>query len=401
MKNTFYAVLCVSSLMICGCPLTGPVGTTDIVDAVIGASATRGPAPLTVTFSGGSSTSRGGAVTAFRWEFGGGATADGADATFTFNTPGRYPVTLRVTDAAGNVGVEILDIRVQGQNPTAVIAADRDRGERPLLVRFDGTASSAPDDMILDYFWDFADGQTSRLPAPQHVFSFRGQFIVTLRVVTAGGAEGSVTKVITVTDGTASLQFDGAQLATLPVEPAQTLAEFTLEAWCLPAVRGGTLADIGNRALLLEVLPETNVIRLQRGNDAFEVVAAGLAGDWIHVGLSYDAGGATVILNGTALETVAFAGDVAIPSIRIGTDFEGRIADVRLWSVARTAAEINAQATIRLSGSERNLLAYWPIDEGSGEILQNRAPAGADGFLGTSDAIEPVDPAWSNVGPPF
>ena len=42
--------------------------------------------------------------------------------------------------------------------------------------------------------------------------------------------------------------------------------------------------------------------------------------------------------------------------------FKGRIADVRVWSVARSQAEIVANYQSRLAGDETGLLAYWPLD---------------------------------------
>ena len=42
--------------------------------------------------------------------------------------------------------------------------------------------------------------------------------------------------------------------------------------------------------------------------------------------------------------------------------FKGRIADVRVWSVARSQAEIVDNYQRRLVGDEAGLLAYWPLD---------------------------------------
>ena len=42
--------------------------------------------------------------------------------------------------------------------------------------------------------------------------------------------------------------------------------------------------------------------------------------------------------------------------------FKGRIADVRVWSVARSQAEIVANYQKRLAGDEAGLIAYWPLD---------------------------------------
>ena len=48
----------------------------------------------------------------------------------------------------------------------------------------------------------------------------------------------------------------------------------------------------------------------------------------------------------------------------IGPAFYGSLAEVRLWNVARSAAEIAASKDARLTGHETNLLGYWPLDDG-------------------------------------
>ena len=55
------------------------------------------------------------------------------------------------------------------------------------------------------------------------------------------------------------------------------------------------------------------------------------------------------------------ASDAALQNIFM--PFRGRIADVRVWTVARTQADIVADYQKRLVGNETGLLGYWPLDE--------------------------------------
>lgn len=60
----------------------------------------------------------------------------------------------------------------------------------------------------------------------------------------------------------------------------------------------------------------------------------------------------------------------------------GRFAEVRLWSAALSDDEIAMNARVLLTGREPGLLAYWPLDEGTGVIVRDRVAGGAaDGTL--------------------
>ncbi len=56
-----------------------------------------------------------------------------------------------------------------------------------------------------------------------------------------------------------------------------------------------------------------------------------------------------------------------------GRNYYGAMKEVRIWSKALTQEEIAATHLRRLTGYERELLAYYPMDEGSGKIAKDRA----------------------------
>jgi len=102
---------------------------------------------------------------------------------------------------------------------------------------------------------------------------------------------------------------------------------------------------------------------------------------WVHVALTYDSSTQTMKLykNGQLIKSAT-----SIPlvnttdrNILIGafanppsSFFKGSIADVRIWKVARTQAEIQADMRRRLSGKEANLVAYFPLNKiESGKVL--------------------------------
>ena len=73
----------------------------------------------------------------------------------------------------------------------------------------------------------------------------------------------------------------------------------------------------------------------------------------------------------------------------------GSIAEMRVWNVARTQTEISSNMNTLLTGSESNLISYWPINDGSGTSVSNLVPDAASG------TILNMDPGteWTNEFP--
>jgi hypothetical protein len=95
---------------------------------------------------------------------------------------------------------------------------------------------------------------------------------------------------------------------------------------------------------------------------------------WIHVALTYDSSTQTMKLykNGQLIKSATSVPLVNTTdrNILIGafanppnSFFKGSIADVRIWKVARTQAEIQADMRKRLTGKEANLVAYYPLNK--------------------------------------
>jgi len=384
-----------------GCPLDPSARFQSGVTARISVSSTTGEAPLHVVVSAAESTSERGTITGYAWDFAGQYQANGLTAEYTFTQPGRYPVTLTVTDSRGEQNSSRVFVRVSGGDVTAVITADPLSGPEPLLVHFDGTQSSATGDTILDYTWDFGDGAQSRESAPMHVYEHAGEYTVTLRVVSGGGLEASAQATITVGEGvSASLQFNGSQFATLPVTTADPLTALTIEAWINPEDAGGTVASFGVPNIALSVSPSAGLISVRHGSDAVDLGASVRVGQWQHIALSYtDGESATVYLDGLPVGVVALEGTVFATNVTLGAGYRGKIARVRFWSTGRSAADIAAGAAGQLTGFEEGLLGDWPLADGSGQTLGNHAAGGTAGTLGASEAPEATDPAWSSDAP--
>lgn len=110
------------------------------------------------------------------------------------------------------------------------------------------------------------------------------------------------------------------------------------------------------------------------GNESF-VTWTPSTGTWYHLAVTFASGSVKFYINGSQqgttqsnTSTSIFDGTV-VESIgswdTTGTPanlFDGKIDDVRVWSVVRTQTEINNNKSIELTGTETNLNAYWPFE---------------------------------------
>jgi hypothetical protein len=98
-------------------------------------------------------------------------------------------------------------------------------------------------------------------------------------------------------------------------------------------------------------------------------------GVWDHLALTYSTDEMKFYVNGVLQGTlsVAFAPNTTMP-LRIGAlpeissvyTWNGDIDEVRLWSVVRSQQEIREQMHRNLTGSTTDMIAYFPLNEGSG-----------------------------------
>ena len=385
-------VLLVSS----GCIPTDSVGS---LIAAISVNVTSGTAPLTVMLS--ASSSAGGSDLALAtWDFGDGSTGTGLDTSHTFTAPGRYTITVTVEDTAGATAMASQSVQVQGTTPTAVATASVTAGNAPLGVLFDGTASSAPDDVIDDWQWDFGDGETARGPTPNHIYTRAGTFTATLVAVTSGGVSSAPTTV-TVEVGdvvTGSLQFNGAQFATLPLASA-ALSAWTFECNVFPTSNGGTVLEFGAPNVAVEVDVDDRLIRVLANALTGQLSTGEISSGWHHLAVVYNGTSVEVYFDGAALGTIGIDASTTATDLVLGQGYTGNIAQVRFWDVARTAAEIASTLATDPDPGATGLLGNWRLDEGSGQALANDATGGLAGLRGSMVDAEAADPAWSSSGP--
>ena len=165
------------------------------------ASPSSGSAPLTVTFDGSSSYDvNSGTIVSYSWAFGDGGTGSGKIVQHTYTSKGNFTARLTVTDNDGKTASAYRTISLIQTNepPVAEFSFSPTTGLVPLQVNFDASASRDPDGKIVQYSWEFGDGQTASGRTVSHVFSRSGTFSIELTVRDDSGATAIKSKTLTV-----------------------------------------------------------------------------------------------------------------------------------------------------------------------------------------------------------
>ncbi|MBX3176524.1 MAG: PKD domain-containing protein [Candidatus Hydrogenedentes bacterium] len=162
---------------------TRPAFITVAPDTAFSAEPASGPPPLEVTFA--DETAAGALeVTAWAWDFGDGATSDEQSPVHTYETPGRYTVSLATETELGSDTERRAGLIAV--NPVVDFTASAQTGQGTLTANFTD-ATNAGNLNILGWFWDFGDGTTSTAQNPSHTFGAIGSYDVALTVTTALG----------------------------------------------------------------------------------------------------------------------------------------------------------------------------------------------------------------------
>ncbi len=158
-----------------------------------------GQAPFAVTFNASQSSDPDGDPLTYTWDFGDGNTGTGEIAIHTYQSTGTFTAKLTVSDGQASTDA-FATIFVSSGNaaPVASFTANPLTGEAPLLVSFDASNSSDPDNDPLTYAWTFGDGNTGAGISPTHTYQTGGVFTATL-TVSDGTSSTSSSVNITVT----------------------------------------------------------------------------------------------------------------------------------------------------------------------------------------------------------
>jgi len=154
---------------------------------------------LTCSFTD-QSTDADGRVASRQWDFGDGATSSEENPARTYAAPGRYSVTLRVTDdkGASDTRTRTAAPTAPGPGPNQAPQADFEVTCQELTCSFTDRSTDA-DGSIASRSWDFGDGGTSAQPNPSHTYASAGRYTVSLRVTDDDGAADTRSRTATAT----------------------------------------------------------------------------------------------------------------------------------------------------------------------------------------------------------
>ena len=160
--------------------------------------------------------------------------------------------------------------------------------------------------------------------------------------------------------------------------PAATYfsGNFTIECWVYPTAHTNwsRIIDFGNGAGSNCVLFATSYGTSGKpgfyvGGAQFEATSQIPLNQWTHLAATLSGSVATIYINGIASGTANFPTPA---NVTRNNNYMGwgdpapdaTFDDLRIWSVAKTGAEITATMNNELSGSESNLVAYFKFNEG-------------------------------------
>jgi hypothetical protein len=184
----------------------------------------------------------------------------------------------------------------------------------------------------------------------------------------------------------------------IPHSPAlNPTAAFTFEAWVNVRTTGGCRSIAGknwHEAWWIGICGET-LRSYVRGSNGVAGGGPGVArdggdlppGTWTHIAVVFNGTQRLHYINGELAASWAEAGPLTTSDdpVRIGGDVQfnpqpqGAIDEVRLWSVARTQAQIRAWLNERIRVAQPGLVAVWPLDGSGQDVIgpHDGAPVGA------------------------
>jgi len=225
--------------------------------------------------------------------------------------------------------------------------------------------------------------------------------------------------------GDGALSFSGAQFVQIPgTESLDLKTGLTLEAWLKTSTPvaveslffakhscgtdNGYFLEIYSTSLDGAHGPNVPAFYIAANTNHVYGTTSIVDGKWHHVAGTWDGATSSLYVDGAFVASKAITSmktnvvDLMLGAATDGTcrPYTGLMDEVSVWSVARTAQQIAADAHGPVPKDAPNLEAYFDFNRGAcGKTLADRSPHGRNGLLGGSVDVTPHDPVWVSDGP--
>jgi len=310
---------------------------------------------------------------------------------------GKLYVTTSLTDTYALTGTEVLSLATDYGNTTyANIKIDEVRiwSSERTEAQIKGTMYKelAGSEAGLLSYYKMSNGAGAALSDNQIAGSYGG----TLSGGSTWVASGAFA------DSRNALDFDGSNNYVDCGNSASVqrngIQSFTVEAWVKPtgsiwvAAVSKFVHTASKEGYSLEIFSDNRVALLYGNNwadwNATTSTTALTPGVWSHIAATYDGATVRIYINGnlsasgTWTNGVTDSGSPLLIGSRSGTTFfSGQMDEVRVWTVARTAAQLRESMTRTLAGNEAGLAAYYRLDELDGNTVYDLTSNANNGTL--------------------
>jgi gliding motility-associated-like protein len=220
-----------------------------------------------------------------------------------------------------------------------------------------------------------------------------------------------------------ALAFDGnGDFVISPYDASFNVSNITIEAWVYSSnfSQNGFIFEKGAVNTQYSLFFEGGTLKFRNGGATFAINSASIGftnNAWHHVAATYDGAQKKIYVDGALAGTQNYTGTFATNTqgTIIGAYgaagansyfFNGKIDEVRVWNLARTATEIAESYNTTLPPNSTGLIGYWPMEEGSGNVIENlvtqtnsNAFAGNTAFVSSDAPISgsnSLSYSWSN-----
>lgn len=179
-----------------------------------------------------------------------------------------------------------------------------------------------------------------------------------------------------------------------PFEAGQWTLEWNLkmDAFNRNNVTQWSIADADSKINIYsrfgDVTCPQNQFQAKVGANKPQSVTAFTAGKWYHLAFTYDGSNLRFYVDGELdfITPHAIPGEIftfrkfQFANLKASYGLKGHISELRVWSVARSQAEISNNMYI-VSPESEGLEVYWKCNEGSGLVIKDHSGHGRDGAL--------------------